>query len=250
MIAVDNSLLSDVISIFIKKEPIVYNNNNNDELLKLIKYVQPPIRIGSFQMPDRRALSQSGGIMLSVEANNELELARKTKLKLILSKDKSNYPYINITNDEFESNYTATYSSNRSKIKVLEHIKCLIKEGDYIEIYDKYLLNDNGDSVNVNDSHHSVNIINQISSNLTTQQLKIFCKNNGNISDENDRINARKRNITYRHIQYVHNINNLNKHDRYIIIFEDNNIKYEIILSSGLYNILGNSDFTYVIRVF
>ena len=255
MIAVDSSLFKEVVKIFICKESVSYNQ----DLLNLFKYIQPPIMIGSFQIPDKRALSQSGGIMLSVEAKDELDLARKTKLKLILSKNKSNYPYINIKNDEFESNYTATYPKKSSKTKVLEHIKCLIKEGSYIEIYDKYLLNDNGDSINVNENHHSVNVVNQIfPKELTTQKLKIFCKNTGSAKnkkyriDQEKRIEQRKKNICNKNIEYSHE--NLPNHDRYIKIYKENKeshiLAYEIILSSGLYNILGDSDFTYVVRVF
>ena len=241
MIAVDSSLLTDVVKIFLKKESVSYNQ----ELLNLFKYIQPPIKIGSFQISDERALSQSGGIMLSVEADNELELTKQTKLKLILSKNKSHFPYININNDEFESNFTATYTSGTgNKQKVLKHIKSLMQEGDEIQIYDKYLLFDNGDSSNIDNNHNSVKVINDIISSLISQELKIYCKfdlgNNG--------IRSRKNNITYTNLSFIHN--NLSFHDRYIKVLNNSQLKYEIILSSGLYNILGNSDFTYVVRVF
>ncbi|MEO1927593.1 MAG: hypothetical protein ABGX26_02780 [Nautiliaceae bacterium] len=251
MIAVDNTLLKDVVNIFITKQPVTYDN----ELLKLLKYIQPPIRIGSFQLKlDIRGIKQSGGIIKSIDAEDEFELTKKVKLKLILSKVKSDYPYININNDEFESNYTATYPSNSSKEKVLEHIKCLMKEGNYIEIYDKYLFCDNGDYQNIDTRHNSVNIINQFISSSNVQ-FKIFCirekynnHNNSRITQENNRIMQRINFFSNFLLNFEHN--NLNDHDRYIKIFKDNNIKYEIILSSGLYNILGNSDFTYVVRIF
>ena len=242
-LAVDNSLLQDVIKIFIKKEQIKYNN----KIKNLFKYIQPPIAIGSFQFKDKRILSQSQGIIKSIEANDELELARKTKLKLILSEVKENFPYVNINNDEFEVNFTATYPERSNKQKVLEHLKNLIEEGDIIEIYDKYLLNDNGDSINIS-QHNSVEIINRLIDNLTNQELKIFCKDRGNSRNETSRIRQRKLSINYNNLIFIHN--NLLNHDRYIKIYKKNKIEYEIILSSGLYNILGNKDFTYVVRTF
>ncbi len=245
MLAVDNSLIKDVVNIFIKKEKIIYN----EKIGKLFKYIQPPIAIGKFQIPsDIRIVSQSQGIIKFINAKNELELAKKTHLKLILSDKKSDFPYVDINQDEFEVNFTATYTQRSNKQKVLEHLKNLIQNGDKIQIYDKYLLNDNGDSINTS-NHYSVLIINQLIDNLTTQRLEIFCKDRGNDSNETERINQRKSHINYTDLSFCHS--NLTDHDRYIKILDNDSIKkYEIILSSGLYNILGNKDFTYVVRTF
>lgn len=244
MIGVDNTLVGDVINVFIYKNPIVYDR----AIIQLVKYIQPPIVLGKFQIHDVRAWSQSQGIVRFVNAQNEQDLAREAKLKLLLSKNKSNYPYINVIYDEFEVNFTATYPQNGNKQKILEHIKELIQDGDKIEIYDKYLLNDNGDSTNINNNHHSVNIINQIISSLSNNQiLEIYCKDRGNNNNETNRINQRKSSINYHNLNYQHR--NLSNHDRYIKIYKQNNLKYEIMLSSGLYNILGNKDITYVVRV-
>ena len=244
MVAVDNSLLRFVIDIFIKKKAIPYNR----QLQNLIKYLRPPIVIGSFQISDPRLLRQSGGIIRAINANSDIDLASKTKLKIVLSNNKSHFPYININGDKFEVNFTATYTRSQNKQKVLDHIKMLIASGDKIEIYDKYLFHDNGDAFNIDRNHHSVDIINQITSILNNHTVKIYCKNRGNIrNNENTRINDRKNNITYSNITLYHR--DLNKHDRYIKIFKNNRTIYEIILSSGIYNILGNSDFTYVVRI-
>ena len=107
---------------------------------------------------------------------------------------------------------------------------------------------DNGDNSNKNNNHNSVKIINNIISSLTSQELKIYCKNYSKKKDEKNRIQSRKNKITYTNLSFIHN--NLNFHDRYIKVLNNSQLKYEIILSSGLYNILGNSDFTYVVRVF
>ena len=245
ILAVDNSLLQDVIDIFIKKKAVKYS----DKIKNLFNYIQPPIAIGSFQFEDKRGLAQSQGLVRFIDAQNEQDLAKKTKLKFLLSKNKHNYPYINIFNDEFEVNFTATYPQNSHKQKVLDHIKELIQDGDNIEIYDRYLLNDNGDRTNTDDNHKSVNIMNKIISSLSNNQLiVIYCKDSGNNSNETNRINQRKSSIIYHNLNYRHF--NLSKHDRYIKIYKNNQIKYEIILSSGLYNILSSKDFTYVVRIF
>jgi len=50
-------------------------------------------------------------------------------------------------------------------------------------------------------------------------------------------------NLTFNH-------NNFNEHDRYIKIYENNNLKYELILSSGIFNILNiNKDLSFILRV-
>ena len=242
-LAVDKTLLQDIIDIFIKKKPIQYSN----KIKNLFKYIQPPIVIGSFQFKDKRGLVQSQGIIKSIKADNEEELAKKTKLKLILSEIKNDFPYVNINNDEFEVNFTATYTQNSDKRKVIEHLNSLFQESEKIEIYDKYLLNDNGDSINIAE-HKSVKIINQLIINLTNQKFEIFCKNSGGNRAETNRIQQRKSSINYNNLTFNHN--NLSNHDRYIKIYKNNQINYEIILSSGLYNILGNKDFTYVVRTF
>jgi len=250
MIAVDNTLINEVVKIFIKKDSIVYNR----KIQQLLKYISPPIIIGRFQINDLRALSQSQGLVRFTNVNNELDLAKKSKLKLILSNNQSNYPYININSDEFESNYTATYRRNNNKQKVLEHLNSLIKAGDRVEIYDKYLFCDNGDIINIDNNHHSVNIISQL---VSTQNINFIIKciqqkynrrNINIINEENQRISQRLSNFNQNNISF--NNRNLNEHDRYIRVFKNRNKLYEIIFSSGLYNILGNSDFTYVVRVF
>jgi len=247
MIAIDNSLLKKIVKIFIKKEAIVYSK----DLLNIIKYIQPPIVIGRFQIHDIRALSQSGSLIRSVNANNEIELAKKTKLKLILSKNNSNYPYVNINQDEFESNFTATYSANANKQKVLDHIKDLCQSGDNIEIYDKYLFHNNGNINDVDDNHFSVKVINEIISCCNNQNITLNYKNRGKNSIETNKIQQRVNNLSsYSNLYHNHILNNAGDHDRYIRIKKNGNLIYEIVLSSGIYNILGNKDFTYVVRTF
>lgn len=248
MIALENELIKDFVKIFVKKEQV----SVNEEYHNFIKYLKPPILIGDFQVPDKRLLKQSGNKWIrTTKALNEKDLAKKTKLKIILSKNKSNYPYVNINGDVFEANFTATYNSNSntsiSRQKIVDHIKSLIAEGDKIEIYDKYLFCDN-ESEDTDNSHYSVRIMQQFI-NSTSANIIIKCKRT-NRREENNRIYTRISLFNQNpNIQFIHD--NLYEHDRYIRIFKNRVLKYETILSSGIYHILNTrKDFTYIIRVF
>jgi len=248
MIAVDSSLLGDVVKIFVKKEPVSYDKR----LQNLIRYIIPPVTIGSFQIPDVRLLSQSGGIVRSVLANNEVELVSQTNLKIILSDSNSNFPFVNINSDEFETNFTATYTINSNKLKLYEHIESLIKVGNKIEIFDKYLLFDNGDTTNIDNSHYSIKFVEDILNNCGNMDFTIFCKSRDRNQNHNIRIRDRKNAINT--INHSNNVifdhNTFSEHDRYIRIYKDNNLKYEIILSSGIFNILNpNKDISYIVRI-
>ena len=178
-----------------------------------------------------------------------IDLRNHTALKIILSNNRNNYPYVNINQDEFESNFTATYSANANKQKVLDHIKDLCQSVDNIEIYDKYLFHNNGNINDVDDNHFSVKIINEIISCCNNQDITLYYKNKGKDSIETNNIQQRIDNFkNYSNLHYI--TNNISDHDRYIRIKKNGNLIYEIVLSSGIYNILGNKDFTYVVRTF
>jgi hypothetical protein len=233
-------------------------NVNRDILFNLLNFYKKHLtnvvqlkRIGIKDTALLKQLAQQGYINETLS-----ELAQKTKLKIILSKEKSYYPYVNINGDVFESNFTATYKRGNSKSKAVEHILALVKEGDKVEIYDKYLFCDNGDHYNINYNHNSVKIILQFvnSHNII---FEIYCidqkdnrYNNQRINRENQRILQRLANFNNQlNINFHHN--NLNEHDRYIRIYKNNKIIYEIILSSGIYYLEDNNkDLTYVVRIF
>ncbi len=102
-------------------------------------------------------------------------LAKESTLKLILTDNESNYPYIDINNDKFQVNFTATYIENEPRVKIVEHIKDLVQNGDKIKIYDKYLFHDNQRNNSDIATHSSVEFINQIiNSNLNINYELIF----------------------------------------------------------------------------
>jgi len=255
MIALDNDVLNYFIRIFIKKEAIQINKN----IQNFIKYLRLPVVISIYQnkaFQNPIVAKQQVGFFRLIKVSNLEEIYKKTELKLILSLSKSNFPYINIFQDEFENNFTSTYKINSNKSKLYLHIESLIKAGNKIEIFDKYLLFNNGDNINTDNSHYSIKFIENILNSCKNIEIKIFCKDRDN--NRNQRRNQSQK-IQDRK-SYIENLQHLNilifdntdfdEHDRYIRIYKNNNLKYEIILSSGIFNILNpNKDISYIIRI-
>lgn len=233
-------------------------NPKIDKITKLFDYYKPHIttvkQLGgvyeNLNLPINKMILQQLANKRLI-SNSLIDLAKKTKLKIILSEDKSFYPYVNINGDEFESNFTATYQKNNNKIKVLKHIKELVSSGDEVEIYDKYLFHDNKRGNLEIDSHFSVKAIKKMVEENLSRKFKLLFSSNGQNVGEPLRIDGRKLVIT----NLTSNVSVQNcglcEHDRYIKIYKDNKQLYEIILSSGVYNILSlEKDFTYIVRAF
>lgn len=163
------------------------------------------------------------------------QLATQTLYKIILSKDKSEFPFVNVFKDKLENSFTATFIKNEERLKAKEHFKALFNEAKSLFIYDKYLL----------DNHNSfkefakecfpekqLNIFYPASlsfnQNLCTH-LKELCKDWQVKQNQDTQINN----------------NYTNLHDRYIIIDK----KLQVILTSGIEYLMDESkDFTYIIR--
>ncbi len=175
-------------------------------------------------------------------------LAKESTLKLILTDNESNYPYIDINNDKFQVNFTATYIENEPRVKIVEHIKDLVQNGDKIKIYDKYLFHDNQRNNSDIATHSSVEFINQIiNSNLNINYELIF-KATGN-NNQTTRIKQRQFSVDNQDFINFNTSSSFDEHDRYIRILNNNILIYEIVLSSGVFNILNNSkDMTYLAR--
>jgi len=156
-----------------------------------------------------------------------IQLSKKTKLKIILSLNDSNFPFVNINGDVFENNFTATYMSG-DKTKILEHIKALTEDSNKVEIYDKYLFFDNAKNNKNIKSHYSVLFLNHILSISSNIKIQCYDKKQNN-KDETNRI--KQRIAKFSNISFDHQ--NLNEHDRYIKIYKNNTLKYEIILKNN-----------------
>ncbi|MEA2099894.1 MAG: hypothetical protein U9P72_07180 [Campylobacterota bacterium] len=160
------------------------------------------------------------------------ELAEQTKYKLILDKERTEYPYVSINKDKIENNYTSTHYKNINRVKAQTHIKALLKNANNIFIYDKYISKPNNwnnckiffeDLVPRKDL-----VISYTHGQLNRVKLEIINIYNSWIIEED-----------------TENIYHRGLHDRYIII--DN--KVEIILTSGFNYLFDKSkDFTYIVR--
>jgi hypothetical protein len=71
--------------------------------------------------------------------NNEEDLINDTLFKIMLTDDKTEYPYINIYNDELGIDFNSSYESGKTRDKAIEHLKSLLIDSNEIEIIDSYL---------------------------------------------------------------------------------------------------------------
>lgn len=162
-----------------------------------------------------------------------LDLAKQTKLKLILSNDKNHYPYVNINGDVINNNISATFRPEKTRQKAKEHFKNLLNDAKTILIKDDYMF----DNFN-NLSRFAKELI-------PKKQLNIFYDCKYSNSNMQQHISDLKK--IHNEWKIMKNKNDLykNTHDRYILI----NQEIEIILSSGINYLYDEyKDFTYTIR--
>jgi len=240
MLALNESLLRLFYRIFIRKEKVEYDW----KVIQFIKYIQLPVAISVHQLSPNlhqpQFLKQQGSLFTILQKDNDLELVKATKLKLMLTdKDTQNsFITVNIENDKIDINFSATYKKGESKRKAREHIKALLEDAKEIEIYDKYLARvNNGFDVW---SQRNFPILRKILPQKNIK-IKIFCE------DWNNSREADLKNLYGGWAIEQSWDNELNRkiHDRYIVTD-----KVEIILSSGLSNLDDRGkDFTYIVKI-
>ncbi|EOB2174557.1 hypothetical protein ACT7GF_000561 [Campylobacter upsaliensis] len=209
---------------------------------RILHYYKPLILLRSEYI---RRYYKDKAILRSILSNNAHinfdasleELAKKTIYKIILSKDKDNFPYVNILNDKIENNLTTSFDKNEDRKKAKEHLKALFLNANYLFVYDKFINN------------NQEQFIEFVKECFPKKSLKIFYPIEDGMKFPNNLCSGLK-NI-YKKWSIVENKNTeINKkydylHDRYIIV--DNEI--QIILTSGIDNLMDiEKDFTYIIR--
>ena len=224
------------------KEFLAFKGNNFDKevIAKLFKYLHP-FKIGEYQ----ESLFTEGLLKQFVVANpdlvslskveNEVDLIKSTKFKIMLTTDRNTYPHINILGDEIDVNFNAFYKARDDRKKAIEHIKALLEDANNIEIIDKYLFKPIPNSTQWAEN---LEILKKI---LPRKNINIkFISNNNEIKQEHKtQIKScyAQWNPTYPRIS-------VNIHDRYI-----KTDKVTILLSSGidyLHDI--SKDLTYLVR--
>jgi len=164
------------------------------------------------------------------KSENLEELVEKTSLKLILSKNKSDYPFVNILkckDEPIESNYTATFQ-NVPRKKAIEHIKALCQTAKIIYIYDNFL------------NKYTENYLNSICNLFPKTNLTLICDMEQRVRSYWKHCNKNLNMPTMPSTPYK------NFHDRYLQIDK----KTEIILTSGFDHLFSeDGDFTYIVRL-
>ncbi|EEQ62568.1 hypothetical protein HPMG_00025 [Helicobacter pullorum MIT 98-5489] len=187
---------------------------------------------------DKATLSSIFSAYSNTVSEDSLEqLAKKTIYKIILSKDKDDFPYVNIaTKNKIENNLTSTFYKNESRDKAKAHLKAIFEGASNLFIYDKYC-NDNSESVESFAKEcfpeKKLNIFYPSLEGSFDQDLcaalKRICSDWKIKENKDQKINSQYEDL----------------HDRYIII--DNQI--QIIFTSGIDYLMSEcKDFTYIVR--
>ena len=176
-----------------------------------------------------QSLAASGWIGQSIE-----ELAERSSLKLILTTNQSDYPYVNIAGgDAIEPNYTGTFK-NEPRIKAIAHLKALCQSARSIYIYDPFLKG--------YQERATPTIMDGIFSLLPMSSFTLYCDDGAFMQHTKSDWKRRNSELTFKKAEN----SPWKKHDRYLIIDR----KVEVILSSGFdYLFDTNGDFTYVVRL-
>lgn len=208
---------------------------------RILHYYKPKILLNKEYMPryynDQATLSSILSAHSDICFDDSLEqLTKNTIYKIILSKDKNYFPYVNIIKDTIENNITASFNKSQERDKAKAHLKDMFKGAKSLFIYDNYLCNNQESFEAFAKECFPKKILNifypneekiQFTQNLCSN-LKKIC-NNWQIKENEDPI--------------IKQYNGL--HDRYIIIDR----KIQIILTSGIDNLMNiEKDFTYIIR--
>ncbi len=112
----------------------------------LLHYYKPPHALNKEQQDflaqnkvkieqdELNAIVSSGCFDLPLE-----DLAKQTTFKIILSENKTDFPYVCVFNDRLENNFTATFKSREERTKAIRHFMDLFSGAKEIFIYDKFL---------------------------------------------------------------------------------------------------------------
>jgi len=183
-------------------------------------------RIGIYDTILMQQLLQNGYTTQTLEI-----LAKQTLFQVILDIDRSDYPYLCISKDKIENNFTSSYDKDEIRVKAHKHIKQLLENAKNIFVYDKYI-----------GSHWTITkeLFEEL---IPKKNLTIFYTDNHFTQKNKTDIKQICKLWKIKEDTLQNNHNNL--HDRYLII--DN--KIEIILTSGFeYLFDDNKEFTYILK--
>ena len=220
-----------------------HENYDNKIIERILHYYKPPILLSKKYLKkyyDESTLTSIAGANSHINFNEPVEqLIYKTLYKIILSKEKNGFPYVNIHNDKIENNLTATFTKQEDREKAKKHFEALFQSAERLFIYDKYLYNNQNSFKEFAGEcfpkrRLKISYLSHFTDPTCSQK---FCENLKTVCADWEVEENNDKNI---------NTNYNNLHDRYIII--DENI--QIILTSGIDHLINNKkDFTYIIRI-
>ncbi|CAA6811010.1 MAG: Unknown protein [uncultured Sulfurovum sp.] len=214
---------------------------DNETIQNLLHYYKPHItnvaqlqRVGINNASLFAQLAQS-----NLTHQTPRGLCDKTTYKIILHKDKTYYPYVKISEDILENNYTSTFYKNVPRAKAQNHIKALLKDASRIFLYDTSIKKQWDTS-----KKFFLELVPRKNLNIFYVQFPEY-KSHLNHLDKNHVKELKNICVDWSISKDMSNTEYENLHDRYLII--DSTI--EVILTSGFdYLFDENKDFTYIVR--
>lgn len=219
-------------------------NYDDKKLERILCYFKHPILLSHeylrrYYEPDTLRCLLSANSDIDLSAPTPETLAEQTTYKIILSSDKNAFPYVNITQDKLENNFTATFSRQERRDKAKAHFRALFKNAQSIFIYDNY------------PNEQEARFLAFAEDVFPKKQLSIFYPKGGK-AEFSQEIRTKLREICNQWEVKPNKLPEiketfLNIHDRYIVV--DRSL--QIILTSGIDNLMrDNKDFTYILKGF
>lgn len=179
----------------------------------------------------------------------ELQLASKTRMKLILTENENckAYPYLCVNGeDRIEINYTGSFKKVL-RSKCIAHIKALCETASKVSVYDKYLCKHENFTSGIVDKFFKL-----FEGNAKIDLEILLPFNAGTLAVQRQELTTwwSMNSVTYSNIKLDHHQVDGQEdfHDRYMHIMSPTG-NVEIILSSGFeYLFNDEKDFTYLIR--
>lgn len=232
---------------------------DDKKLERILHYFKHPILLSReylrrYYEPDilRCLLSANSDIDLS--APTPETLAEQTTYKIILSSDKNTFPYVNITQDKLENNFTATFSRQERRDKAKAHFRVLFKNAQSIFIYDNFLHKDETDVPKDEFLAFAKDVFPKKRLSIFYPEGKQTNKNKNKRGDPtfSDKTKSELEKICNQWKVKPNELPEINEtfsniHDRYIVVDRSP----QIILTSGIDNLMrDNKDFTYILKDF
>ncbi len=179
---------------------------------------------------------------------NERDLAKKTKLKLILTDAKSTYayPYVNIDGcDSLKLTFSGTFK-NKPRSKCVEHLKAMCSSANHVIVYDKYLCDSKNFSSGIISNFFDLlkSAENVELTILLPLAPDLYAKQHADIGAwwKSNSKNYPKVHCAFQQVDATNDY-----HDRYMKINSPTG-DVEVLLSSGFDHLFGSAqDFTYVV---